>query len=239
MRAYGSGSSRPAKTPGKVELLYRGKSRTVDAKTQKEIDQKLKAFVAELDAIAGRGGIITMGRLFDDYLADHIAHGMAETPIVEKKLDKHLRPRFGTTDAGTFGKREIKTYIAERKKEGAKNGTINRELSIIRRSLKLAAEELQRIVIIKPLPEGAKRTGTLTEEEYHWLLLKLPDWAQPVLVIAYFTGMRRGAVLELRWAWYDAVIRGARSSSSARAKASPADSSITYGRKRVMPTKHT
>jgi integrase len=103
-----------------------------------------------------------------------------------------------------IGHREINAYKQARLSEGAKPATVNNELSVVRRSLSLAREELQRVVKIEKLPTHNKRTGTVSEEAYRFLVKVLPDWAQGPFIFSYFTGVRQGELLELRWSWYDA-----------------------------------
>lgn len=53
--------------------------------------------------------------------------------------DTHLRPAFGTLGADQLTSSKITAYIAQRRKQGVANATINRELSLLLRAFTLAA----------------------------------------------------------------------------------------------------
>jgi hypothetical protein len=59
----------------------------------------------------------------------------------------------------------VKRYIAERQAGGASNGTVNRELAVLGRMLRLAYEngKLMRLPLIHKLKEAARKlTGTFS-----------------------------------------------------------------------------
>jgi integrase len=153
-----------------------------------------------------------MNDLFDCYLAEHRRKKRVETPIVERKIDKYLRPRIGDLDAKKFGKDELETYLNSRLKDlhpktkrPPENATLNREISIISHALRLAAEKLQRIVFFGEsfLQEARPRQGITSEEVYQALLMELPDYIKPLWCFAYYTGVRSGQLKKFRWEWMD------------------------------------
>jgi hypothetical protein len=59
-----------------------------------------------------------MGALFDEYLRDQRIMRRAQISIVEREIEKHLRPRFGVTDAYTLDPIQIDRYKEDRFKQG-------------------------------------------------------------------------------------------------------------------------
>ena len=49
------------------------------------------------------------------------------------------------------------------------------------------------------LEEDNVRTGFFTERDYHALRARIPDYLDVPFVLAYWTGMRAGEILGLRW----------------------------------------
>jgi len=97
--------------------------------------------------------------------------------------------------------------VATRREEGAANGTINRELACLKRMFKLAVQstpaKVARIPHIPMLEEHNVRSGFFSHEEYLAVRAGLPDYAQVAVSIAYYTGLRIGEVLGLKWSQVD------------------------------------
>lgn len=110
-----------------------------------------------------------------------------------------------TTDA-------IREFSRKRQEEGAANGTINRSLALLRRMFHLAVEDskLRDVPHFPMLDEASPRKGFLEHGDFQWLRQELPEPLRPVLTMGYYTGMRRGEILSLRWSnvsFLDAEIR--------------------------------
>jgi integrase len=104
----------------------------------------------------------------------------------------------------------LRKYIAEQQKSGIADSTINRSLSALRRMLNIAKEDgkLRDIPHFPMLSEaGRVRKGFFEEADYRKLFAALPDYLQTPLALGYFTGMRKGEVLGLRWEQVD-LLRG-------------------------------
>ncbi len=109
---------------------------------------------------------------------------------------------------------DIQASIANRqagpegKKNGASNGTINRELSMLKRAfnLGLADELIFRKPKIPHLAEHNVRPGFFERADFETLLAHLPDYLRPPLTFAYNTGWRiLSEVLPLTWDRVDLV----------------------------------
>ncbi len=208
-RTYGTGSYRKLPSDN-YQLRYNGRTKVIEASTDKQAERKLKDWVDEIDDAESNGPEISMNDLFDLYLADHRKKRLIETPIVEKKIEKYLRPRIGQIDARKFGKDNLELYldsrledIHQKTKRPPENATLNREISIISRALRLAAEKIQRIVVFEKLEENPPRQGIVDESTYQLMVVELPDHVKAPWCFAYYTGVRSGELLKLRWEWLD------------------------------------
>jgi integrase len=104
---------------------------------------------------------------------------------------------------------EITTHSVDRFKASLKgkvaNGTINRSLAALRRMFKLAIEKGRKIQapVIKMLPEAEPRQGFLDVADYDKLHAALPEYVRPMLQTGYYTGMRLGEIVNLKWGSVD------------------------------------
>jgi integrase len=130
----------------------------------------------------------------------------ADLYVAELRIKKHLLPTFGRIRACKLTSRNIRDYI-ESRKQAASNATINRELSILRRAYNLGALEdpplVHRVPRIPKLKEDNVREGFLENHQYRTILGFLPPPLQPVFVVAYHLGMRKGELLKIRSDWVD------------------------------------
>ncbi len=144
---------------------------------------------------------LTVERHLARYYAEWSIQGRTSTP----SMQSHARPiveAFGKRGAAGIKTDDLRAYVVKRKAEGKANATINRELSVLRTTLKLAHEagELDKIPKFPTLDERANvRQGTYTREEVDRVMAELPTYLQPVVLFAYLTGRRRGEILQLRW----------------------------------------
>ncbi|HEY6288527.1 MAG TPA: site-specific integrase, partial [Nitrospiraceae bacterium] len=99
--------------------------------------------------------------------------------------------------------KDVLDYVARRQSEGLASGTINRELAALTRMFRLAARQTPPLVSTIPhiphLKEQNVRQGFFTDEDYTILRAALPDHLKVPFILAYWTGMRMGEVLMLRW----------------------------------------
>lgn len=96
---------------------------------------------------------------------------------------------------------KVSEYIDKRQTEGATNGTINRELSALRRMFTLGRKK--RMVAgdfdLDMLEENNIRSGFFEHEEFLALRGAIADHARLPITIAYYTGMRLGEIFNLKW----------------------------------------
>jgi integrase len=150
---------------------------------------------------------ITFGELAQEVLTDYRQNDRASLRHVERRLHKHLLPALGEIRAADLGTAHVKRYIESRRKEGAANASINRELAIVKRAFRLAFENdppnVTRIPHIPRLEENNIRAGFLEYREYLSLRQELPDEIRPLFVVGYYTGARKGELLSLWWEQVD------------------------------------
>ena len=102
----------------------------------------------------------------------------------------------------------VKQFKVQRQQEGASNGTINRSLAALRRMFKIALQEKklqpQHIPFIGMLEEPAQpRAGFLDITGYDKLQEVLPEYVRPLLQVGFYTGMRLGEIINLKWSRVD------------------------------------
>ena len=97
----------------------------------------------------------------------------------------------------------IKAYIAKRQADRAPNGTVNRELTTLKRMFALAARQtppkVGQVPYVPMLEEHNVRSGFFEHEDFLALRGALPDYAQVAVTLAYYSSMRMGEVFSLSW----------------------------------------
>lgn len=95
----------------------------------------------------------------------------------------------------------IRGFVAHEQKRGLANGTVNRSVSALRRMFNIAKKDgkLRDLPYFPLAKEAAPRQGFFEREQYEALSRALPDYLRVPLAVGYFTGMRAGEILSLRW----------------------------------------
>ncbi len=143
--------------------------------------------------------------------------------LYEEKGDKKdyiLRPKqtyidyFGKMKLSQITRRDlfefrdkIKETPKERGKSEVTNAHCNRILAGLRRLFSFA--ENQEVIEVSPFPKSPKsglfapepkgRRHFFTQEEVVSILGASEDWLNPIVLTAYYTGMRLGEILKLQW----------------------------------------
>jgi site-specific recombinase XerD len=120
--------------------------------------------------------------------------GKRDLREVEDRL-AHLDRFFRDRRIASIGSTDITEYVDKRQAEGAANSTINRDLAVLNKMLRLAYEnnKLFRPPVIHRLKERAPRQGFFEREQYEAVRQHLPPDHQLAVTIAHTYG-----TLELR-----------------------------------------
>jgi len=141
-----------------------------------------------------------------DFLADYKLNEKKSLERAERSL-KHLRIGFKGQRVPQISTDQIMIYIEKRKGEGAKNATINRELSALKRMLNLGAKQtppkVDRVPFIPMLRENNVRKGFFEHGEFLKFRENLPSHLRGFVTFAYKTGWRRSEIANLTWSNVD------------------------------------
>jgi integrase len=145
---------------------------------------------------------VRMGQLFDLLIGHYRFKERKSTYDTELRVNAHLRRFFGQMKAQALGTTVVKKYIEHRRRQQAEPATINKELSWLRRAMRLGFKHdpplVLRVPSIEMLPIDNVREGTLEHDQYRTLRDALPAYARIALVIGYHTGARKGEIRAIR-----------------------------------------
>jgi integrase len=146
---------------------------------------------------------VLVQELFDDVRDDYRLNGRSSIGSLDSRLKSNLRPFFDAVRAADVTTALVKRYVGDRIEAGATNATVNRELEILKRALRLGAEcdppKVSYVPHIAKLVENNVRKGFLDDEGYLRLRQELPDYLKPMLVVGYHIGNRLGELKALEW----------------------------------------
>src|SRR6266576_934085 len=114
---------------------------------------------------------------------------------------EHLDPFFKNRLVRTVTTDLLYKFIERRQAEGAKNATINRNLSLLRKMMNLGRREgkLAQVPYFPMLREDNIRKGFVTPPQFAKLRDAMPQHLHPLMTFLYFTGCRIGAALAITW----------------------------------------
>jgi integrase len=159
-----------------------------------------------------KGAKVSFEELAQDFLRfyqerDRRSLNRAETSV------KHLSTFFGGKRIADITPEAIETYVTARLQQHSKLGrptrpaTVNRELAALSKMFNLAIRHKKAdknpMAAVERLREHNVRDRVLSPEEFQRLLEALPSSLHPVINMAYYTGMRRGEILNRRWSQLD------------------------------------
>jgi integrase len=150
---------------------------------------------------AGGAANVRVGDLLEAVVEDYRQNERRSLLVTEQRMRRHVSPFFAKLRAAKFETGHAKNYIKKRASQDASNATINRELAILKRAFRLAARSdpplVGHVPYIPTLKENNVRTGFVEDEQYLALRHQLPEYLRLLLVIAYYTGVRKGELLKI------------------------------------------
>jgi integrase len=147
---------------------------------------------------------LQFGSLLDDVVSDYKVRRVKSLGSALSHI-KPLREHFGDWRAMDINFRAIEAYITKRQDDKKANATINRELELLRRALRLAHDHelLPAIPKVKSLTENNTRQGFFERADLEAVVAALPEYLRDFTRFAYLTGWRKGEIVSLRWSDVD------------------------------------
>jgi integrase len=153
---------------------------------------------------------VTYASLRDAYYQDYennerksLRHDSEGKPYLDKVV--RLDQFFSGYNANDIDTDLIRKFIAHQKGKALENATINRSLSALRRMFSIARKDgrLGDVPYFPMLKEAAPRQGFIEREQYETLSHELRSYLRLPVALGYFTGMRAGEILSLKWEHID------------------------------------
>jgi len=132
---------------------------------------------------------------------------LASCSILQGYLNK-FNTIFGNMIVGNITVEDLENHIEKRKKEGCANATIDHEIGTARTMIlkafdnnKVSGNTIKIFKKIKKLNKGNAnaRDRIISKAEFADMLKAAPLHLQNILMTAYYTGMRKGEILNLTW----------------------------------------
>lgn len=151
--------------------------------------------------VSSKPHTVLFGELADDVITDYEVNGFRSVDDIEARFRLHIIPVFGRRKASQITTALINKYIVQRQAEGAKPGTINRELEAIKHTFKFALKgrKLLHMPHVPKLRENNVRTGFFTREEVERLTQHLKPPLDSLVWFAFLTGWRSEECRGLLW----------------------------------------
>jgi integrase len=145
--------------------------------------------------------VVKVSDLAPAILRDYEINGKKSRVTVEQRLRKHVLPFFGAMSASELGTDDFNRYIDLRRKAGAKNATINREMAALKRIFRLARHgnppKLRELPVFPArLKESAPRQGFVEDQRYAVLMQHAEEpWLRALVATAYAFAFRKSELL--------------------------------------------
>jgi integrase len=185
-----------------VAYYRRGREVRKSAGTESEVKAR-KFLQAQLRnaSLVGREERVTFDELVGLIKADYELRELRSKYDLEKSRLPHLEKAFKELRAIDITT-SVRKYSADRKRSGAANATINRELGVLKRAFKLALQDdiLSSAPHIQMLPETTVRQGFVSHAQFLAITAELKAPAlRDIAEFLYLTGWRLSEAIGLEW----------------------------------------
>lgn len=153
--------------------------------------------------VSSKPNSVTFEELAADVVVNYRARGLSSWRDIEARFRLHLCPFLGWKKAAQITTADFNAYIVHRKSEGAKAGSICRELEAAKRAYRLGSQCTPAKVLVIPaipMPEEKNvRTGYFEPAQLEAICRHLPAHLVPVAKFGYITGWRHQEVMTRCW----------------------------------------
>jgi len=188
-----------------IQYWNRGKRYRESSCSRREEDagRLLRKRLNEIDEgkpVRAAGERLRFEDLADGLVRDYSINQRKSLDRIELSI-RHLKKEFARSKVSNITTKAVETYIEKRLDEGAAPGTINRELTALKRAFNLAriSGKLTVIPYIPKLKETNVREGFLEREQFVIMRDNLPKHLRAPFRFAYVTGFRRSEIFKLTW----------------------------------------
>lgn len=183
--------------------------RSISGKTQKEVAQKLKTVLHDLDTgLYTEPSKMTVGQWLDTWLSEYVEPSCKPLTLstYESRIRIHLKPSLGNIKLTELTTTQVQAFLNNlTRQEGLSPKSVKNAHGILHKALAQAAD--LRYILFNPadpvkLPRvERKEIKPLSEEEITAFMEEIKD-GEPLarlFIVTLFTGMREGEVCGLSW----------------------------------------
>lgn len=175
---------------GKYAVYKDGRRYSLRTSERAEADQRFRDWHKQSSVAPD-----TVSGIVDAYLEEK-----KKKPSYPGMMDawKNVKPYFGNYRPDQITRTLCRGYIVKRHDNGISNGTIRKELGVLRQGLRWQNKNTSAVIELPPMP--APRERHLTRAEYDRLLKSCRHKHLKLFVqLAHATAGRKSAVLDLTW----------------------------------------
>jgi len=214
-RGHGEGSIKQ-RPDGRWEArisLPAGKRKSLYGKTRREVQDKLRAALRDVDAgldlTAGRQ---TVGQFLDRWLADSVKPSVRPSTFQSYAghVRNHLKPSIGYHPLAKLTPQHVQAMMIAKTAAGLSPRTVQYLRAVLRRALGQAlkwGQVARNVATLVDPPRSAPRPvqPLSAEQARAFLAFTATDRLGPLFHIAITTGLRQGELFGLRWEDVDLV----------------------------------
>lgn len=192
-----------------IDFYYKGRRHRESSESTRKRDGEILLARRRLEVREGtyNPNKVKEKVLTDDFIPRYmdwaVDNKKATTVIRNREFWAHLKPFVSGKLLSELCLTLAEKYKKARKLEGAANGTINREVTFLKAVLQKAVKwkviEKNSLDGLEMLPETNELNRYLTEGETLALIEACEPHLKPMIITAVYTGMRWGAIRDLKW----------------------------------------